>query len=161
MELEHGMLHNTRKWIVWLVAITSLGGDAAGQAKKLKTGAKPTSATIAVNQEFCDTTTPYRYSDGEITRKDSNLTGTVTDPIPNLHSFGDPGKVILDPTKPDGVGLMSDGSDVSRLLVRTFAAGACPDQIPQNVNLGKGGFSLLPADFILSILSFGRSMLSR
>jgi hypothetical protein len=114
------------RWVA-MVPVLLVPGHSWGQGKPhVVSGSPSTSAktVIKVNQEYCDSTGAYSYNSGVLT-KGSSVT-SVTTPIATFDSFGDPGTLIL---AQGHTGLMSDGSDAARLLVRAFYAGACGTKI--------------------------------
>jgi hypothetical protein len=92
------------------------------------TGSSSLPATFVVDNPFCKDRSGYEYNydprqkKSSITVLEGNILVGVTDPIANLNSFVDPGRQIFSDSQTK---LQPDGSDASRLLVRTFGAGSC------------------------------------
>jgi Chitobiase/beta-hexosaminidase C-terminal domain len=175
-----------RAWILninrllFAILVISLNASAFGDTppKSKPTKAKPVSGgsaspaqvTYKIDQDFCDTTTPYTYTD--VSGKHGKPQNAQTppprvqysvDPVyssltvkssitKKLDFFVDPGTPIVTHSQTK---LMSDGSDASRLLARAFAAGPCGNTTPIATNTQP--FSLVSAQYwVINLVTWKR-----
>jgi hypothetical protein len=121
--------------VVGLAVVCSLPAIVVCQQKQHEvhgSGSSPQAIKFAIDQPYCSdrADAPYHYEDGIATdtpdaQKSTVAALPVTAPIADLRKFDDSGKEIVSSSK---TSLMSDGSDASRLLVRSFFAGTCSKQ---------------------------------
>lgn len=130
-------------------ATTSPGVNGSGAA----------AISFNIDKEFCSHRDGYQYTStdpakpSEVVSLPGNILVGVTDHIPDLNSIVDAGQEILSSTSQTK--LQPDGSDASRLLIRSFAAGTCEQgKAPQN----KSNFRLLgTVYYILNIVRWEKS----